>query len=208
MNVKTDLSLAPLFAAIDAGDAEVISRAVLALYRRQTSDEQATQSTRVQNGRGFTAFDAKQGSYMGKWVESGKTLSGRFLAKAQNMLPRYHRQLAEELSFIMAEEAPKAEEPKPQGSRAVVVARNVQPLHPHDCDHCRFLGQVEQGSEVADLYICDEQGATIARYGEGGNYLCAPTEIIPEAGSIHALIRALDERDAPVARYRIERGFR
>jgi hypothetical protein len=191
-----------ILALVASGDARVISRSVLALYNRQTASEQSDGTTREQNGVGFTGYDAKRGTYWGKWVASGRLLSGAFLAKAARMLPKYHRQLAEEYSFIMGAEAPKAEEARP-ASRAVRVASGVAPVHQHDCDRCRFLGQAEHGDKVYDLYICDD-GCTIARFGEDGKYRSRLGATPDVPGSIHALISTLAERDLHVARYRIE----
>ena len=73
-----------------------VERAIVVLYQRQTADEQATQSTKVHNGRGFTACDARRGSYMAKWILSGKSLNGEWLEKARKMAKKYIRQLLEE----------------------------------------------------------------------------------------------------------------
>lgn len=45
-----------------------LSTALVRLYARQTSDEQASGTTRVRNGRGFSAFHDKQGTYMAQYV--------------------------------------------------------------------------------------------------------------------------------------------
>lgn len=73
-----------------------VERAIVVLYQRQTSDEQATQSTKVHNGRGFASCDARRGSYMAKWILSGKSLNGEWLEKARKMVKKYIRQLLEE----------------------------------------------------------------------------------------------------------------
>ncbi len=74
---------------------EAVETAILALYTRQTEDEQSYSTTRHSNGRGFTAFDAKTGSYFARWILSGRHLDGRFLAKARAMTMKYAKQLAE-----------------------------------------------------------------------------------------------------------------
>jgi hypothetical protein len=67
---------------------------MVALFARQTNDEQASQSTKHHNGRGFNAFDAGTGSYFAKWILSGRQLTGRHLEKARRVALRYVRQLA------------------------------------------------------------------------------------------------------------------
>lgn len=77
-------------------NAKWVERAVVVLYERQTADEKATQSTRVHNRRGFASCDARCGSYMAKWILSGKSLNSEWLEKARKMAKKYIRQLLEE----------------------------------------------------------------------------------------------------------------
>ncbi len=72
-----------------------VERAILAIYARQTADEQRSETTREQNGMGFNGFDAKPGSYYARWVQSGKRLTGSYLEKARQMSIRYVGQLVE-----------------------------------------------------------------------------------------------------------------
>lgn len=87
-----------------------VERAMVALLARQTADEQSSHTTRHQNGRGFSAFDAHQGTYYAKWVQSGRKLTGRHLDKARRMAVRYVGQLAEvsEMSVKQGPTAPTA----------------------------------------------------------------------------------------------------
>ncbi len=71
-----------------------VERAILALYHCQTVGEQHTSSTREQNGRGFNCFDAEYGSYLGRWLLSGRHLTGSHLQRARQMALRYVGQLA------------------------------------------------------------------------------------------------------------------
>ena len=43
---------------------------------------------------------------------------------------------------------------------------HTTPRYTHDCDQCRFLGQIDQ----YDLYFCEraDEGSAIARYGNDG----------------------------------------
>lgn len=70
-----------------------VERAIVAIYTRQTSHEQAIGSTTVHNGVGFAHCHASLGSYYARWIKSGKTLSGHHVAKARKMALRYVGQL-------------------------------------------------------------------------------------------------------------------
>lgn len=70
-----------------------VERALVAIFKRQTRVEQASESTKEDNGVGFSGVHAKYGSYMAKWVMEGKHLDGKHLEKARNMAKRYWKQL-------------------------------------------------------------------------------------------------------------------
>jgi hypothetical protein len=53
-----------LLSRTDTTGAIAVTTAIVRLYARQTSDEQSRGTTVEQNGRGFNAFHAKDGSYM------------------------------------------------------------------------------------------------------------------------------------------------
>ena len=72
-----------------------VERAILAIYNRQTADEKIARNTRYHNTVGFSAADAKTGTYLAKWLLSGKHLDGKFLAKGRNIAIKYRRQLLE-----------------------------------------------------------------------------------------------------------------
>ena len=74
---------------------DAVERAILRLYSFQTAQEQSIQTTRDQNGVGFSAADGHTGSYYAKWIKSGKHLSGKHLIKARSMVLKYTRQLLE-----------------------------------------------------------------------------------------------------------------
>jgi hypothetical protein len=79
-----------------------VGRAMIVLFRRQTSDEQRSSNTRHQNGRGFSAYAARSGSYYARWVISGRRLTGRHLAKARSIALKHSRQLVEEANEKLA----------------------------------------------------------------------------------------------------------
>ena len=72
-----------------------VERAIIAIYKRQTSDEKITQHTHHNNNVGFSAADARTGTYLAKWLLSGKHLDGRFLDKGRSIALKYRRQLTE-----------------------------------------------------------------------------------------------------------------
>jgi hypothetical protein len=72
-----------------------VERAIIAIFKLQTAHEQSAESTLEQNGVGFGHCHAHYGSYMAKWIMSGRHLSGKHLEKARRMAKRYSRQLVE-----------------------------------------------------------------------------------------------------------------
>ena len=80
----------------------VVGRALVALLKRQTADEQAAADTRIINGIGFTGADAYGGTLTAKSYSKRKTLVDWQLEKwtkpAKNGYPRlckYAKQLNE-----------------------------------------------------------------------------------------------------------------
>ncbi len=72
---------------------EAVERAVVAIYRRQTEDEQAAYETKHHNRVGFAACHAALGTYYAKWILSGKHLSGSHVKRARRMVRHYAGQL-------------------------------------------------------------------------------------------------------------------
>ena len=81
-------------ALLDRSD-KAVERAILALYQRQTEDEQTTQETKHRNGRGFASCHAWRGSYYAQWILGGRHLSGLHLQKARRIARHYVGQLTE-----------------------------------------------------------------------------------------------------------------
>jgi hypothetical protein len=79
-------------ALINSND-RAVERAMVAIWARQTADEQATQDTRHHNGIGFSGWTAKSGTYFANWVRSGRSLSGKHLAKARKIALHHAGQL-------------------------------------------------------------------------------------------------------------------
>lgn len=78
-----------------ATDQKWLERAIQVIYLRQTMDERRAGETKHSNGIGFTGADAKYLSYLARWLDSGKFLSGAHLAKARKLMPKYAGQILE-----------------------------------------------------------------------------------------------------------------
>ena len=73
-----------------------VNRAMIAIYNRQTRDEQREADTKHTNKVGFSAAHARRGSYYGRWCKSGRCLTGRHLINARKIALHYAQQLADE----------------------------------------------------------------------------------------------------------------
>jgi hypothetical protein len=78
-------------------DPRWIERGLVVLFNRQTEDEKNTQQTKWDNGMGFNGSDSGYLSYCSKWVLSGKNLNEKHLKKCGSKLPKYWRQILEEI---------------------------------------------------------------------------------------------------------------
>jgi len=81
-------------ALINSND-RAVERAMVAIWERQTADEQETQDTRHHNGRGFAAWSARSGTYFAEWVRSGRRLTGKHLVKALKIALHHAGQLTD-----------------------------------------------------------------------------------------------------------------
>jgi hypothetical protein len=70
-----------------------VERAMVAIWERQTADEQSTDTTRHHNGIGFSGWTARSGSYYAKWVQGGRRLTGKHLDKARRIALHHAAQL-------------------------------------------------------------------------------------------------------------------
>jgi len=77
-----------------SSDPRWAQRAILALYERQTIDEQNSGFTVYKNGMGFSGYDAEILTSFAKQIGNGRTLTTKQLAVAYRRLPRYAKQLA------------------------------------------------------------------------------------------------------------------
>lgn len=91
---------------------KAVARALVVLKNRQTFDEQAAESVRHLNGRGFRPCHARMGTSMAKFYERYNYLSEKQLAywrkvdRQGNMrIAIYWRQLAEEAEVKASQKA-------------------------------------------------------------------------------------------------------
>lgn len=79
-----------------------LEEAIVAIYERQTPDEQAHSVTCHDNRRGFTHGDAKAGTRLARYIIGGvdkyrrpfgTNLTGKHLDRAKRMMPKYAGQL-------------------------------------------------------------------------------------------------------------------
>jgi len=101
---------------------EIVERAVLAIYARQTPQEQMVEETQESNGRGFTAFDAELLSSFAKQLKKGWKLSPRQFEIARRRMQKYAGQLAE---IATTKEAEKEVPPAP-----LAAERKREPIKP------------------------------------------------------------------------------
>ena len=71
-----------------------IEKAIVALYARQTADEQSTETTRHSNARGFNAADAKRLSFIATFLANGGHLKTETCARYLPRVRKYAAQLA------------------------------------------------------------------------------------------------------------------
>jgi hypothetical protein len=70
-----------------------VERAMVAIWKRQTQDEQRDFTTRHSNNIGFCGWSAKSGSYYAQRVQNGGALTGHHLVKARKIAIHHSKQL-------------------------------------------------------------------------------------------------------------------
>lgn len=89
---------------------KAVYRAIVAIYRRQTPNEQSIGVTVEHNGEGFTAIDSMLFSSFAQQILAGRTLSYKQLQLARAGMKKYWAQLikvAEANDVIRAAQQPK-----------------------------------------------------------------------------------------------------
>jgi len=80
--------------ALLAKDNKAVERGILAIYNKQTEDEQASDATRWLNGVGFSGVDAEFGSSLAKNIQKWGKLTDKQLPWARKIIFKYAQQLA------------------------------------------------------------------------------------------------------------------
>lgn len=78
-----------------ATDARWTERAILAIYKLQTREEQAKGFTKVHNSVGFTGPDGEIFSSFAQWIKLHGHLTSKQLFIAQKKMPKYAGQLCD-----------------------------------------------------------------------------------------------------------------
>jgi hypothetical protein len=118
VNKTEHLSQEFIHAQLDASQ-EAVEAALLAIYERQTAEERLHAFTHVENGVGFSKFDAEFCTSLCVQLQRGRKLTPRQLEVARRKTKRYWRQLITLLSTEVREplvDAPvrvNASTPKP-----------------------------------------------------------------------------------------------
>lgn len=68
--------------------------AIVAIYDKQTTEEQNIEATVKSNGVGFTGADARLMSYLAKWVKQHGRLNEKWKEVARKKMLKYSGQLA------------------------------------------------------------------------------------------------------------------
>jgi hypothetical protein len=128
-----------LLARTDATGKKAVVNAIKGLYARQTEDERSDKTTRVSNGRGFNAKDARFLSDIAQKLPRYRdNMTDRQLYVARKMLRKYWRQLLEIIQekggvveFPNSRTADiVAESQEDEGPEAEVIAEQVIPNEP------------------------------------------------------------------------------
>ena len=72
-----------------------VKRAILAIYARQTADEQSSESTFYHNSVGFSGVDGEIMSSFAKQLKSRGFLTEKQMVIARKKMPRYWKQLVD-----------------------------------------------------------------------------------------------------------------
>jgi hypothetical protein len=83
-------------------DDRAVARAITILFERQTADERAEEDTKHDNSLGVRANHGHRVAYYGKWLASGRTLSGIHLDRARKLALTYAGSQLFELAALKA----------------------------------------------------------------------------------------------------------
>jgi len=83
-------------------DPRAVEKAIRILFARQTAAEKAAEATVVHNNLGVQACHGRRIAYYGKWLASGRHLTGWHLDKARAIAQKYARTQLFELAALKA----------------------------------------------------------------------------------------------------------
>ncbi len=101
-------------------DQYLLETAIVAIWEKQTEDEQRSKTTNHTNGVGFAHCDAFRGARMAEYIlkgvnhygkDFGQNLTGTHLEKAKKFMPKYAKQLYK-LQLAKLEASKPKTEPK------------------------------------------------------------------------------------------------
>lgn len=93
--------ISAVIAALKTNNAAV-ERAITVLFDRQTREEQCVEETICDNSLGVRSNHGKKIAYYGKWIASGRHLTGYHLEKARNIALTYAKTQLFELAALKA----------------------------------------------------------------------------------------------------------
>jgi hypothetical protein len=91
--ISPELLTKPFIKTMLLSDQRWLMRGIVAIFEKQTYDEQQTEQTKEHNGVGFNGVDAELLSSFAKQIKAGRTLTTKQLAFAQKKMPKYAGQL-------------------------------------------------------------------------------------------------------------------
>lgn len=74
-------------------DQDWLERGILAIYQRQTDEEQQVGETIEDNGIGFNGADANYFTYIAGYLQSGRHLTGDHIERSRQRMLKYSGQL-------------------------------------------------------------------------------------------------------------------
>lgn len=72
-----------------------LERAIVALFKYQTAQEQMIEQAITENNVGFNKPDSRRLSYYAKWINSGRHLTGPHIEIARKKVLKYSGQLVQ-----------------------------------------------------------------------------------------------------------------
>jgi hypothetical protein len=139
---------------------EAVVDCLLVVYNNQTSDEQAREFTKYQNGEGFTARDAEFGTSLVKQHLAGRTWSPKQREFARKLALRYWSQFAVALEQERSEKGLAGPAPDPRSTVERLASAVAQTTPSADEDH-------EAAQRITEIGRQRTASANVDRYTWG-----------------------------------------